>query len=147
MLIVGWEPETIRTRWAEGLEGWSPRILGLARIVAGLLFLEHGLVNLVNFPARDFAFAGPLSPYMLLGGIIEVLGGALIAIGFFTRTAAFICSGGMAVAYFLFHAKQSVWPAVNQGDATVLFCFFFLYLVFAGPGEFKRERRSKVGGL
>ena len=140
MLIVGSTgPETARARLISGLEAWSPHILGLARIIAGLQFLEHGLMKLVHFPAPDPAIVGPLSPFLLLAGIIEVVGGVLIAAGIFTRTAAFICSGEVAVAYFQFHARQSFWPAINQGDAAIQFCFFFLYLVFAGPGGFSLQ--------
>ena len=68
------------------------------------------------------------------GGLMELLGGALLAIGLFTRPVAFLLSGEMAVAYWMFHAPNNISPAVNQGDAAILFCFIFLYLVFAGPG-------------
>jgi putative oxidoreductase len=65
---------------------------------------------------------------------IEVIGGGLIALGLFTRVAAFVCSGQMAAAYFMAHAPQGFWPALNGGEAAILYCFIFLYLVFAGPG-------------
>jgi putative oxidoreductase len=73
---------------------------------------------------------------MLAAGVIEVAGGILVGLGLFSRIAAFICSGEMAVAYFLVHAKTSFYPALNQGDAAILFCFTFLYLAAAGPGSF-----------
>src|SRR4051812_40554358 len=104
---------------------YSPLILGIARIIVGLLFMEHGLMKLVGFPAP--MGAGPLPPLMLVGGTIEVIGGGLVAIGFFSRFAAFICSGMMAVAYFMAHFPRGIYPALNGGDAAILFCFIFLY--------------------
>jgi len=117
------------------LNTWSPRILSVLRVIAALLFMEHGLMKLVHFPAAMPGAPDPLPPLMLAAGIIEVVGGLAMALGAFTRTAAFICSGEMAVAYFTAHLPHGFWPAVNQGDAAILFCFVFLYLVFAGPGE------------
>ena len=113
---------------------WSPRILSVLRIIAGLLFLEHGLMKLVGFPA---AMPGMdhLPPLLLAAGTIELVCGVLIALGLFTGIAAFIASGEMAVAYFMGHMSHGFWPALNQGEAAILFCFIFLYLVFAGPGE------------
>jgi putative oxidoreductase len=72
--------------------------------------------------------------------VIELVGGALVALGLFTRPAAFIASGEMAVGYFMFHAPQSFFPIVNGGDAAILYCFIFLYLFFAGPGSFSLDR-------
>lgn len=119
----------------QALNTWSPRILSLLRIVAALLFMEHGLMKLVHFPVAMPGAPDPLPPLMLAAALIEVIGGAAIALGLFTRIAAFVCSGEMAAAYFMAHAPQSFWPAVNQGDAAILFCFIFLYLAFSGPGE------------
>jgi putative oxidoreductase len=116
------------------LETWSPRVLAAVRIITALLFIEHGLMKLVAFPAAVPGLPTPLPPLLIAAALIEIVGGALIAVGLFTRVAAFICSGEMAAAYFMFHAPQSFWPAVNQGDAAILFCFIFLYLVFAGAG-------------
>jgi len=113
---------------------WTPRILSLLRIIAGLLFLEHGLIKLVGFPA-PMPGMDHLPPLLLVAGIIELVGGALITLGLFTRIAAFLASGEMAVAYFMGHMPHGFWPALNQGEAAILFCFVFLYLVFAGPGE------------
>src|SRR5262245_10348424 len=109
-------------------------ILGLTRIVAGLLFLEHGLMKLVGFPAS--MGHGHLAPMMLAAGIIEVVGGGLVALGLFSRCAAFVCSGEMAFAYFIGHYPRGFYPALNGGDAAILFCFIFLYLAAAGPGSF-----------
>jgi putative oxidoreductase len=115
------------------LTAWSPRILSILRIVAGLLFLEHGLSKLFGFPV-PFPLPGPLPPLLMAAGAIEVVAGALIAAGLFTRPAAFIASGEMAVAYFMQHAPKAFWPIANMGEGAILFCFLFLYLVFAGPG-------------
>lgn len=116
------------------LENWSPRVLAAVRIIVALLFIEHGLMKLFAFPAAIPGLPSPLPGIMLAAALIEIVGGAMIALGLFTRAAAFICSGEMAAAYFMFHAPQSFWPAVNQGDAAILFCFVFLYLAFAGAG-------------
>jgi len=115
------------------LTKYAPQILGVVRIVAGLLFLEHGLVKLVGFPAPMGAH---LPPLMMAAGIIELVGGALIALGLFSRIAAFVTSGEMACAYFIAHLPRSIYPTQNGGDAAILFCFLFLYLAAAGPGMF-----------
>lgn len=114
------------------LEAWSPRVLATVRIITALLFIEHGLMKLIAFPAAVPGLPHPLPGILLAGALIETVGGALVALGLFTRIAALICSGEMAVAYFMFHAPQSFWPAVNQGDAAILYCFTFFYFVFAG---------------
>jgi len=116
------------------LNKYSPQILGVLRIVVGLLFLEHGLMKIVGFPAP--MGHGPLPPMIMAAGIIEVVGGALVALGLFSRYAAIVTSGEMAFAYFLAHFPHNVFPALNGGDAAVLFCFIFLYLAAAGPGSF-----------
>jgi putative oxidoreductase len=121
------------------LELWSPRVLSVLRIVTALLFMEHGLMKLFHFPAPQPGAPDPLPPLLLAAACIEVVGGAMIALGFFTRLAAFICSGEMAVAYFMGHASQGFWPALNQGDAAILFCFVFFYLVFAGAGPWSLD--------
>lgn len=115
-------------------ETWSPRVLAAVRIVTALLFIEHGLMKLLAFPAAIPDLPSPLPGIMLAAALIEIVGGALIAVGLLIRAAAFICSGEMAAAYFMFHAPQSFWPAVNQGDAAILYCFIFLYFVFSGAG-------------
>ena len=117
----------------------SPQILGITRIVVGLLFLEHGLMKLVGFPAPKGA--GPLSPLLLAAGIIEVVGGALVALGFFSRFAAFVCSGQMAFAYFIAHFPRGIYPALNGGDGAILFCFIFLTLAAVGPGAFAINKK------
>jgi putative oxidoreductase len=117
-----------------GLDVWAPRVLSVVRIVTALLFVEHGLMKLVHFPAGMPGLPDPLPPMLIAAALIEVIGGLLIAAGLFTRIAAFVCSGEMAVAYFMVHAPMSFWPAMNQGEPAILFCFIFLYFAFAGPG-------------
>jgi putative oxidoreductase len=118
---------------------FSPHALAALRIMAGLLFLAHGTVKLFGWPEVEGMGPVPLASLAGIGGIIEFVGGALIALGLFTRIAAFIASGEMAVAYFLFHAPQSFYPIVNGGDGAILYCFIFLYLFFAGPGSFSLD--------
>lgn len=122
------------------LSAWSPRVLSILRIVAALLFMEHGLMKLFEFPGPQPGAADPLPPMLLAAAWIEVIGGGLIALGLFTRAAAFVCSGQMAAAYFIAHGSQGFWPALNGGDAAILFCFIFLYLVFAGGGPWSLDR-------
>jgi putative oxidoreductase len=122
------------------LTAWSPRVLSLLRIITALLFMEHGLMKLIHFPAAQPGAPDPLPPFMLAAALIEVVGGALVAAGLFARAVAFICSGEMAVAYFMAHAPKSFWPAINQGDAAILFCFVFLYLACAGGGSWSVDR-------
>lgn len=109
---------------------WSPHILGLFRIVFGLLFVGHGVSKFFGLPP----FPMPLNPMLTAAGVLELVGGALIAIGLLTRPVAFLLSGQMAVAYFLVHAPQGFLPLANGGEAAILYCFAFLYLAAAGPG-------------
>jgi len=120
---------------SDRLSAYSPYAFAALRIVVALLFIEHGTMKLFGFPA---AMPMQISLFSLMGlaAVIEVVGGLLILLGLFTRPAAFVLSGEMAVAYFLAHAPQSFWPAVNQGEAAILFCFVFLCLVFVGAGAF-----------
>jgi putative oxidoreductase len=114
---------------------WAPRVLSVLRIVAALIFLLHGTQKLFAFPGPPMG--GALPPAMSLlwvGAILELVGGLLLLIGAFTRPVAFILSGEMAVAYWMFHAPRNLYPTLNGGDASILYCFVFLYLVFAGPG-------------
>ena len=115
---------------------WGPQFLSILRIVAGLLFVPLGTMKLFAWPMGMPPDGGtaPLLTQVGIGGILEVVGGALILIGLFTRPVAFILSGEMAVAYFQFHAPMGFWPMVNQGQPAILFCFIFLYLSAAGAG-------------
>lgn len=125
----------------KGFSRWSPQFLGLLRIVAGLLFLAHGVVKLFGFPPGAEPGVQPLLSLFGVGAAIELVTGALIAIGLYTRLAAFIASGQMAVAYWMFHAPSSPYPVVNGGEPAILFCFVFLYLVASGPGAFSADKR------
>jgi putative oxidoreductase len=91
-------------------------------------------MKLFHFPAAQPGAPDPLPAMLMVAAWIEVIGGALVALGLFTRPAAFICAGEMAVAYFIGHATRGFWPALNGGDAAILFCFVFLYLSAAGGG-------------
>lgn len=115
------------------LSRWQPQLLALLRIVVGLLFLEHGLSKFFGFPV-PFPLPGPLPPLLIAAGAIELVGGLLITIGLFTRLAAFIASGEMAIAYWTQHFPKSPWPVANMGEGAILFCFIFLYLAVAGAG-------------
>ena len=109
--------------------------LAILRIISGLLFLEHGLQKFVGFPPGPAAGMGrALNSMGAWAGIVELVCGLLIAIGLFTRPAAFLASGTMAVAYWYAHAPNNFFPVNNMGDAAILYCFVFLYLVFAGAG-------------
>ncbi len=114
---------------------WAPRLLGVLRIVAAILFIEHGTQKLFGIPTPAHGMPEALT-LLWFAGVLEVVGGFLILIGLFTRPVAFILSGQMAVAYWMAHAPQHLFPALNGGDAAILFCFLFLYLVAAGPGAF-----------
>jgi len=117
------------------------------RIVAGLLFLEHGCQKLLGFPPLSPEMAAMHVPdsfklVLMAAGAIELVGGALITLGLFSRVAAFICSGEMAIAYWIGHfPRGGFFPAVNGGDAAILFCFVFLYLAAAGPGPLAINKR------
>jgi putative oxidoreductase len=124
----------------EALARYRPHALAALRIMTGLIFMAHGLVKLVGFPEVEGMGRVELLSLAGIGGVIELVGGALVALGLFTRPAAFIASGEMAVGYFMFHAPQSFFPIVNGGDAAILYCFIFLYLFFAGPGSFSLDR-------
>jgi len=116
------------------LDRWVPQLHAALRIIAALLFMEHGLMKLFHFPAAQPGAPTPLPMMLVVAAVLEVGGGALIALGLFTRLAAFICAGEMAVAYFMAHAPKGFWPALNGGEGAILFTFIFLFLAAAGPG-------------
>lgn len=137
-------------RTGSRLAMWTPLMLSVLRIVAALLFAEHGTQKLFDWPV-----AGPGVPeagqLMWFAGWLEIVGGALLLIGLLTRPVAFLLSGMMAIAYWTAHfAPDNPWPVGNGGEGSILFCFVFLYLVFAGPGSvavdawFNRRRPLRV---
>jgi len=115
---------------------FAPVTLAAVRVVSGALFLAHGLIKVAGFPAGAQPGAQPLLSLFGIGGLIEVVTGLLLIVGLFTRPAAFIASGQMAVAYWMFHAPASFYPAVNGGDAAILFTFIFLHIAAVGAGAF-----------
>lgn len=121
------------------LSPYAPQALAALRIVSALLFLLHGTQKLFGFPATEFA--PPMLSIFWFAGVIEIVTGVLILTGWFTRPAAFVASGTMAVAYWMAHAPANLFPANNGGDAAILFCFVFLYLVFAGPGAWSVNKQ------
>jgi putative oxidoreductase len=129
---------------------WTPYVQALLRIVVGLLFLQHGLAKLIDFPHMEnikstFAVFGQLADaFRIAAGLIETVGGVSLTIGLLTRPVAFIFCGFSAVAYFIAHAPQSFFPVLNGGEHSVLFCFASLFLAAGGPGAWAidgKERR------
>ena len=129
------------------LDGVSSTVLSLFRIVFGLSFLIHGTSKLFGWPTGPSVQSGT---QFWWAGILEITLGALIAVGFLTRPAAFIAAGQMAVAFFTQHFPNGFWPIANQGELAVLFCWAFILLVFTGPGWLAvdsllhRRRRDEV---
>ena len=124
------------------VNGWSSRALAALRIVAGLLFLAHGVIKVFGFPAGAEPGQQELLSLFGIGGVIELITGLLLILGLFTRPATFIASGQMAVAYWMFHFPSSPYPSVNGGDAAILYCFIFLYIFTAGPGAWSIDNRT-----
>lgn len=120
---------------------WSDRMLAIFRIVAGLMFISAGTTKLFGVPASPMPDAPTVAllSQMGVGSVLEIVGGALIVLGLLTRPVAFVLAGEMAVAYFQFHFPQSFWPTANGGLPAVLYCFFFLYLAFAGAGAWSLD--------
>ena len=129
-------------------ETWRPRMLAVLRIVTAYLFLMHGTSKFFGIPEVEMFKAGvPLFSMIGVAGMLEIVGGALLLIGLFTRPTAFVLSGEMAFAYFIGHASQgkALTPMLNGGESAVLFCFVFLYLAVAGAGAWSVDatrRRS-----
>jgi putative oxidoreductase len=120
---------------------WEQRMLSILRIIVGLLYMEHGLAKILDFPHQPNH-----SPYALftlvpgLQGLLELVGGLLLALGLFTRPVAFILAGNMAVAYFMAHAPRGFFPLLNGGELAIVYCFVFLYFWLAGGGEWSLDR-------
>ena len=119
----------------------QPYMLSILRIVVGLLYMEHGLAKILDFPHQPNH-----APYALftlnpgLQGLLELVGGLLLALGLFSRTVAFVLAGNMAVAYFMVHAPRGFFPLLNGGELAIVYCFVFLYLWLAGGGEWSLDR-------
>jgi len=127
------------------LDKWAPHALAALRIMTALLMLQHTTMKFFAFPA-PMPMPGPLPGIIVAAGLIEAVTGTLILLGLFTRPAAFLASGTMAAAYFMGHATQGFWPVLNQGEAAIMFCFAFFYLIFAGPGAWSLDGLRKGQG-
>ncbi len=124
---------------------WRPYALSVLRIMTALLYLEEGTMKLFDFPPSRFH--PPLFSLFGVAGVIEVVGGLLLVVGLFTRPVAFIFAGEMAVAYFMFAAPHSFFPAINHGNTIILFCFIYLYFVTAGAGPWSIDHWRATGSL
>lgn len=123
------------------IQTYSPAILSLLRIITGLIFIQHATAKLFAFPhLAEFDNLKLLSFFGMVG-LFELIGGAFIVLGLFTRPIAFLLSGQMAVAYFMVHAPKSFFPMLNDGEPAIFFCFIFLYLAFAGAGSISIDEK------
>lgn len=123
---------------------WAPRALAALRIVAALLLIQHAAMKFLQFPAPVPGVSYPLPAILIVAGAIEVVTSVLMLLGFKTRVAAFIASGEMAAAYFMAHAPQGFWPALNMGEPAVLFCFIFLCIAAAGGGSLTLDNARRA---
>jgi putative oxidoreductase len=132
-------PDQGRKPMSTFLDHWAPRLLSVLRIVAGFLFIAHGTQKWLDFPIPARA---PATLFSLSGaaGALELVGGALLIVGLYTRPTAFVLSGLMAFAYFIAHAPQGFWPLVNRGELAALYSFLFLYIAAAGGGPWSADR-------
>ena len=121
----------------------APWLLSVLRIVTALLDIPHGTSKIFGFPRAGSGATVELSSLLGLAGSLEMVGGALILVGLFTRPVAFVLSGEMAFAYFMAHAPRNLHPLLNQGELPILFCFIYLYLAFAGAGPLSLDRLRK----
>ena len=125
--------------YAASSSPWTAKALSVLRIVSALCFLEHGTGKMLGFPVLPSI--PPMYSLAWYGGIFELIGGALLLVGLFSRPVAFLLSGEMAVGYFYSHFPRSFFPVISGGDAAILYCFIFLYLVFAGPGPWSIDAK------
>jgi putative oxidoreductase len=128
---------TLAVRW----RSWAPYLLSVLRIIAAFVFIQFGSAKLLAIPAAVMPGGGtaPLTSLPGFAGSLELVGGALLLLGLFTRPVAFLLSGEMAVAYFMGHAPQGFWPVLNQGTPAILFCLIWLYISSAGPGPWSLD--------
>jgi putative oxidoreductase len=126
------------------LNDWTPRMRSILRIVTGLLLLQHGTAKILGIPSMPGFANLQLTSLMGVAGLIELIGGILTVIGLFTRSTAFVLSGFAAVAYFMAHAPKGFYPILNGGELAVLYCFVFLYLVFAGAGPWSVDASRRA---
>jgi putative oxidoreductase len=134
---------SLPARW----RSWSPYLLSLLRIVAAFLFIQFGSGKVLALPAAIMP-GGGTAPLMSLAGVagaLELVGGAFLLLGLFTRPVAFLVAGEMAVAYFMGHAPQGFWPVLNQGSPAILFCFIWLYVSSAGAGPWSLDAIRRRG--
>lgn len=130
------------------MNAWSPRMLSVLRIIAALLFMEHGIMKLFHFPIAQPGAPDPLPTMLVAAAVLEVVGGALLTLGLFTPIVAFVCAGEMAVAYGIGHLPTSVWPGVNGGGEAILYCFIFLYFATSGSGTWSLDAlRARSTGV
>ena len=140
---------SLTARW----RSWAPYLLSVMRIVAAFVFFQVGSAKLFAFPAAVMPDGGtaPLASLPGIAGALEVVGGALLLLGLFTRPVAFLVSGEMAFAYFIGHAPQGFWPVLNAGQPAILYCFIWLYISAAGPGPWSidalRAKRRRTAAL
>lgn len=127
----------IVARW----RSWAPQLLSILRIVVAFMFIQVGSAKWFAFPAAVMPGGGtaPVGSLVWVAAVLEVVGGALLLLGLFTRPVAFILAGEMAFAYFMGHAPSGFWPVLNQGQPAIFYCFFFLYLSAAGPGPWSLD--------
>ena len=129
------------------LSRWQPQILAILRIMTALLFLQHALIKLFGFPPHGKPGLQQIGTLLWAAGVIELVTGLLVLLGLWTRLAAFVAAGEMAVGYWMIHGQQSFYPAVNMGEAAVLFCVVFLYLAAAGPGAWSVDGARFRAGM
>ena len=130
----------------DSLSRYTPYALAALRIVTALIFIEHGTQKLIGWPAPPASGLPAVMTLSWIGGVLEAVGGVFILLGLFTRPVAFILSGEMAVAYWMFHAPRNFFPLLNGGDAAILYCFVFLLLVFTGPGAWSIDGMRASAG-
>lgn len=134
---------------SETLSRYAPQALAVLRIVTALCFIAHGTQKMFGFPASGMGGGMEFQLFSMFGiaAVLEIVGGLAILVGFFTRPVAFVLAGEMAVAFWIMHVPMGgIFPTSNGGESAVLFCFIFLYLVFAGPGAWSIDA-NRAGRL